>query len=660
MSAIFGLVRLDNQPVAQADLLHMSAALAHHGSDGGVWCQGPVGLGKRQRQFTALDSLEQPSRMSAGGQRVLVSDARIDNRAELITELTPTWDWIRRGSEIEDDELISSAYERWNEDCVHHLVGVYAFAIWDPRAQRLYIARSPIAAPALYYYATSDVFAFATAPSGLLALPFVKHALDEERLADMLVESLATPTATLYRDVYRLRTGHALALGREGLEKRLYWQPDLKREIRFARDEDYVAAFDELLGRVVRDYLRGAAPAAIMLSGGLDSSSLAVTAANVLKSRGERLAAFTEVPRAGFGGPVPSGRYADETPLVQSIAAMYDNLDLTLVRTDGRVFLENLDRLFFHLEMPFRNASNRVWIEAILQAAHERGMAVVLDGVQGNLTISWNGSGLLPGLVRDLKWTRALRHARAMAHHGAARSTIRALVGQGFLPILPTPLWSAMTSLRRGPKARATPPWHTWSPIHPDFALAQRVEARARACGQDFRYHDTRDSRRIRYDALMLQDAGAYVSAFRSMYGVDLRSPLADVRLAEFCLALPEEQYLHDGEPRALVRRAMAHRLPAPILANPRRGMQAADWYERLTIHRDEIAAELERLKRCEPACRALDLERMSRLVEHWPQGGWDAPRVAAEYGTLLERGLMVGKFLRWFAGPRIDGQKDM
>jgi asparagine synthase (glutamine-hydrolysing) len=103
-----------------------------------------------------------------------------------------------------------------------------------------------------------------------------------------------------------------------------------------------------------------------------------------------------------------------------------------------------------------------------------------------------------------------------------------------------------------------------------------------------------------------------------------------------------QEQHLHDGEPRTLVRRAMVDRLPSEVLSNRKRGLQAADWFERSTSVRGEIAAELTRLEEC-------DLARMRRLVEQWSQGGWGETQVVEEYSYLLECGLMVGRFLQWF-----------
>ncbi|MDW7755888.1 MAG: asparagine synthase-related protein, partial [Brevefilum sp.] len=88
-----------------------------------------------------------------------------------------------------------------------------------------------------------------------------------------------------------------------------------------------------------------------MMSGGLDSASVAAVAAPLLKKCAENLTAFTEVPDIDFDEPMIKGRYADETPYVQAIAAMYDNLDLNLIRTDDQVYLDGLDNFFFASEV---------------------------------------------------------------------------------------------------------------------------------------------------------------------------------------------------------------------------------------------------------------------------------------------------------------------
>src|SRR5919199_5980109 len=123
MGAIFGLVRLNSQPVSAAEMERMNVALAAHGPDGnGIWTKGQVGLGQRLMRFTPEDRFERQPLLSADGQRVLVSDGRIDNRPELMRALyiTPA-----QARELPDSAFILSAYEKWSDDCARHLIGTF-------------------------------------------------------------------------------------------------------------------------------------------------------------------------------------------------------------------------------------------------------------------------------------------------------------------------------------------------------------------------------------------------------------------------------------------------------------------------------------------------------------------------------------------------------
>ena len=108
--------------------------------------------------------------------------------------------------------------------------------------------------------------------------------------------------------------------------------------------------------------------------------------------------------------------------------------------------------------------------------------------------------------------------------------------------------------------------------------------------------------------------------AFQALYGTDVRDPTADARIAEFCLSLPEEQFRSGGVSRRLIRRAMADRLPAEILASPRRGIDTADWFERLSGARARVFEALRLLEQSETASAVLDLPRMRRLADQLDQ----------------------------------------
>ena len=650
MSAIFGLVGLRGRPVDRRDLDTMSATLERHGPDGaGAWADQHVGLGQRLRCATPEDRVDRQPLRSADGHRTLVYDGRLDTRAELTAALGLD---LVSARAMPDSAFVLRAYEKWGEACVRHLVGAFAFALWDAVAQHLVIARSPMGERPLYYHAGSDDFVFATAPKGLFALRWVPRELDEQFLADYLARERAEPGTSFYRHIRRLVPGDTLVVARDRHLRLTHWPQRPGREIRFARDEDYVEAFDEVFTRVVGDYLRSDSKVGLMLSGGFDSSSVAVTAAPLLEAAGERLLTFTEVPRRGFDGALIKGRYADETPFVRALAERHDNLEPNFIDTTGRFFLDDLDRQFEAADVPYRYPSNRVWHEALLDAARGKHVGVMLNAVNGNMTISWNGSGLLAQLVKAGRWHRAWREARALAARRSA-STLRALIGQGVVPLLPLPLYLAIERARHPAEAVgwSRHPWRAFSAINSTFAADHRVYERARANVPDFRLRLRFDVREQRYQTIVraaeVHD-GLY-AGYEALFDVESRDPTGDLRLIEFCLSLPEDQYLRDGQERRLVRRTMKNRLPREILDNPKRGFQAADWFERMLAARSRLAEEIGSLERCDLARRAIDLTRLRRLVERMPDASPGADTTLNDYRGALEFGVVMGRFIRWF-----------
>ena len=146
-------------------------------------------------------------------------------------------------------------------------------------------------------------------------------------------------------------------------------------------------------------------------------------------------------------------------------------------------------------------------------------------------------------------------------------------------------------------------------------------------------------------------DRGNSRKATLAGWGIDIRDPTADRRLIEFCLSVPTEQFFRNGVPRALARAALADRVPAEVLNERRRGLQAVDWHEGMTAARTRILEEIGRLEQNGPAARALDLPRMRRLAENWPTEGWHREDIIEQYRLALLRGISVGHFLRRASG---------
>jgi len=190
----------------------------------------------------------------------LKANARIDNR-----EANQT-----------DEEAILSAYQAWGEDCVRHLVGDFAFAIWDNRSQRLFCARDHLGVKPFFYTYVGGEFNYSCTLNDLR--PCVSNTLNEIAVGDYLLFGVNQDNSTtIFKDILRLPPGHTLTVANNEIKIRPFWKPSLPAEVRYRDSESYVDHFLELLSRAVRDRLR-TERVAISMSGGLDSTSLAAIA----------------------------------------------------------------------------------------------------------------------------------------------------------------------------------------------------------------------------------------------------------------------------------------------------------------------------------------------------------------------------------------------
>jgi asparagine synthase (glutamine-hydrolysing) len=178
VSAITGIFHPDGRPVERATIERMVATLTHRGPDGsGAWSAGPVGLG-HQMLWTTPESLHERLPFTTDrGDLTITADARIDNSDELIAVLRI------RDRQITDSQVILAAYERWGEDCPKHLIGDFAFAIWDARRQALFCARDHFGVKPFYYHHRSGrLFAFGTEMKAFLCrMPWVNGVIKEIR-----------------------------------------------------------------------------------------------------------------------------------------------------------------------------------------------------------------------------------------------------------------------------------------------------------------------------------------------------------------------------------------------------------------------------------------------------------------------------------------------
>ena len=432
---------------------------------------------------------------------------------------------------------------------------------------------------------------------------------------------------TYYQGIYRVLPGSVVRVGAAGLSKHRFWDPENIGDVRFKSDHEYVEAFQERLNAAVKVRLRSLRAPCAQITGGLDSSSIAVIAADMLAANGNKLDTFTAVPEAGFTKEETRGSYFDETPYVRQIARANANIVPHFVPPTKGPILEQIRELVRVQGAPPAGVFNGLWVMDILAAARSAGHNVMLTGEMGNFTMSYDGFQLLAELLLTGRWWRLFSEITSSGNRW--RYMLRSLT---IAPIIPAALFRQYKQWRRGRR----PPWHGFSAIHPEFAARSGVVARAAREYLPFDAPPPRDGRLARIRSFNSYcETADWFAKLRANFGIDLRTPAFDRRLVEFCIGIPQDQYLRKGHDRWLIRRAMQGRLPDVVLSNKKNGVQSADWFARLTRERYQIAAELKRLAENSDVASIIDLQRLMAILEDRP--GHGAQKGALSCHRLLE-----------------------
>jgi asparagine synthase (glutamine-hydrolysing) len=560
---------------------------------------------------------------------VLLFDGRIDNRPELGEMLAIPASELHS---LPDSMVALRLFDRWGERAFERILGVFAVIIMDLQVGQLVCARDHMGLRVLHYHRSNKHFAVATAPEPLFALSWVPRTLNKDKLADTLVNRGLDGETTYYQQINRVLPGCIVRVRGASFSKDRFWNPENIADVRFKNDHDYVEAFQERLDNAVKVRLRGCRPPCAFITGGLDSSSIAVIAADMLAANGQKLNTYTAVPEPGFSKEDKPGLYFDETPYVRQIAQANANLIPHFVPPDKGPILAKIAEQIRIGGGPW-GILNGLWVMQIYALARSAGHSVLLGGEMGNITMSYHGRGLFAELLRTGRWLRLFREIKSSGYQ--RRKMVRVWT---ISPFIPAPLYRRYKQWRRGGKT----PWYDFSPIHPDFAARSGILDRAAREYLPFDTPPPRDFRLARVnDFHGYCETADWFATLRANFGIDTRTPAFDRRLVEFCIGIPEDQYLHNGCDRWLIRRAMNGRLPDAVLYKKKYGIQTADWFPRLSRQRNQIAEEVRRLAANVEIASMLDLQRLTATLDDWPE--CQPPDYSPEEDRLLAIPLALG-----------------
>ena len=540
MSGICGIVHADGTPVDLQLVRRMTEFMAFRGPDAqDVWVEGAVGFGHTLLR-TTFESRNEHQPLTLGGETWITADARIDGQADLRKKLETQG---RTGLETANDsELILHAYHAWGEECTAHLIGDFAFAIWDGPRQQLFCARDHFGVKPFFYALVSNGLVFSNTLNCVRQHPGVADTLNDVSIADhLLFEFIQDPTATAFAEINRLAPANSLMWSPAGIRLKTYWTLPCHAEVRYRLAGDYVERFKELLAVAVADRLR-TDHVAVEMSGGLDSTSVTAVALDQLnaQSRPFELNAYAMV----FDHLIPdqerhfSGLAAQKLgiPIHYSVGDCFKLLD------DAHP-AEWLGPEPAHCPVPE--------MVTCTMAAAQNTNRVVLTG--------WDGDSLLDELPGP--------YFRTLLKQGKFMSALAGVVAYVFSQrsrLLPRA--REWLDRRRGRHATHRPMYPVWL----DPGLEQRLNLRSRWRHYNQPADATHPLRPKAHKALAplgMSSFFDFCDAGVTHRPMEFRHPLFDLRLVDYCLSLPPYPWCYKKE---ILRSAMLGVLPEAVRLRPK------------------------------------------------------------------------------------------
>jgi|LSQX01.2.fsa_nt_gb asparagine synthase (glutamine-hydrolysing) len=641
MSGIFGFVNFDGRPASPEEFQKMAGEMAHWGPDGiGSVISGSATMGHALLIVTHESPYEKMPYHDTETDVLFTAAARLDNRDELCDLFgiphpqRPT---------TPDGRLVWLAWRKWGTDSCRYIFGDWSFAAWDKKEKKLFLARDHLGNTGLYYYFKPPLIVFASNVKAVLAHQAVPCELDEIHLGRKLGLNILEDEVyrTYWQGVHTLPAAHTASFGNAGKTIENFWRMTDAPDIRFSNDQDYLDGFLDHFRRAVRVRLNSIRPVASTLSAGLDSSAVTALAAQELKKRNQPLVAYTSVPLYSCDHLFP-GNITDEWPLAHEVARLHDNIEHIPIKGEDITTLAGIEKCIKINNMPAGAPSNSFWIISILQNAKHRNKGIMLTGQLGNGGVSWSGGlNRVLYLLAQNQWCNGLQTMIDWKVYNN-RSWFGALKQHMLKPAI-KPVWVMF----KNAVGHAIPGHGLISLLNDDFV--RRVLAQKR-----FRFHFERTISPQQERWLTMIRNGIIVGPswhnYGSFYDIEVRDPTADVRLLEFCMGIPNEQYYLAGGERMLIRTAMAGILPDSIRSNTLKGRQASDIMFRLEERRDEMQEALNSIESMADTGRYINVQSMRQewleILQRFPH-----PDAVKTYKLL--RVLNVGYFLVSFSGNK-------
>jgi len=637
MCGIVGILAFDGTPVDPIVLDRMNNRQAHRGPDGAgylfawpeqggfadvlvrdvaQWEGGEhrddvrVGLG--HRRLAILDLSERGIQPMRADGVSIVFNGEIYNHREVRSELE------RAGCSFTtrtDTEVLLYAYREWGQDCLDHIQGMFAFAIWDRRIGRVFCARDRLGIKPFYYATPTGHFVFASEIKALLAFPGLNAVADDDAVVDFLVHGNCDyGERTVFRGVKALPAAHALDVdvGSGRVSLRRYWELAPPGSRNGTTDDARLERLGELLLDTTRSHLISDVRAGSCLSGGIDSSTVVSLIGKIWRDQPEAATAVGD----RFFTFTSCWDYPELDERQYALAAAHAmGATPHLVFPNADDFWDVFERMAWHQDMPFFSLSFYAqW--CVMRAARDAGVKVLLDGQGGDEVFGGYAKfryAYLMSLLRSGRWGRMTLEAGAMVRQGDLY-VLDLRRGYRYLPAGLRRLLGVDSLLQRALQAD----------------LRRVVAAESTPATRWWRYASTAGSdngwtmmQRIQVDDLMVDTLPQLLrmeDRSSMAFSLEARVPLLDHRLVEYGVGLPDHLKVHRGWSKYAIRRVMKGAMP------------------------DEVRL------------------RTAKLGFAAPDRRWLAKELRPRVGELMASGLRCARFVdpvplrRWYDSPQADG----
>jgi asparagine synthase (glutamine-hydrolysing) len=558
MCGIAGKVGLSRETVVSPALVRrMTDAIRHRGpDDDGIYIEPQAVLGHRRLSIIDLNTGKQPI-SNEDGTIWIVYNGEIYNFRELRNQLLTKGHFFKTHT---DTEVIVHLYEEFGEECMKHLRGMFAFALWDARKKKLLLVRDRVGIKPLYYAETGDSLLFASEIKALLVDPDLRREVAPQAIDTFLTFNYLPGPDTLLRGIRKLEPGHYLVLEGGQIRTERYWDLEFPSEKRNGDFRSAAEELNELLRRTVRDHMISDVPVGILLSGGVDSTALL---SFIVRETNEDIKSFT----IGFSGE----EFADERYYATLAAQKFGSRHYQTTIT-ARDFEEFLPKYVWHMEEPVCEPP-AVALYYVTKLAREH-VKVLMSGEGGDEAFAGYQN------YRNAVWVERMKSLgqpwTAGASHGLRQ--LARIPGLGRLKKFPSmmdlPLERYYYSRTSSPFSffrRTKASFYTSAfqqALDQDFADRQIDRYFANVCGKSaldqMLYVDTKtwlpDDLLIKADKITMANS------------LELRVPLLDHKVLEFAASLPSSYKVHGFTTKYILKKVFDGRVPAEILKRKKTG----------------------------------------------------------------------------------------